>query len=128
MSPDVMTDTVGEVMEEEDHRGEIHTGPSLVPAPGHLFLGEGIGYLRGEDLRAMSAEEPGMEEGDAGLDPEATQYVRVGQGRGLFRVLALDQGRILRIQGIVEAGRGQPAGEGGVSVISGIVGRGRLRE
>jgi len=126
-SLDAMIAIAGEDMEEGDLPGEILTDLTHDHARGHLFA-EGIGYLRGDDRRVMSVEEQDMEEEVDALDLGVTRYGRVAQGRGLFRVLDRDRGRTLRIRDIVEAGQGQPAGGEGVSVISEIAGRGRLRD
>lgn len=128
MNPGVMIAIVGEGMDEEDHqdhRGGIRTGLTHGRARGHLSLAEGIGCPQGDGHRVTSVGGQAMEGEHDGLDLGVTRCDRVGQGRGLTRVLAPDRGRILRIQGIVGVGRGRAAEEGGLSVISGIAGRGR---
>ena len=124
-SPVAMIAIVGEDMEEGGRQAEIHTDRCRDHVRGHLFA-EGIGYLPGDDHQVMSAEEQDMEEEDGDLDLGVIQCGRVGQGRGLFRDLARDPDRTLRIRDIAEAGRDQPAEEGGVSVILGTAGRDRL--
>ena len=68
-------------------------------------------------------------EGEGGdLDLGATRCGRVGQGQGPSPGLGRGHGHILHIRGTVEAGRDRPAEGGGVSVILGIAGPGRLRD
>jgi hypothetical protein len=124
-SPVVMIAIAGEDMEEGGRQAGIRTDRCRDHARGHLFA-EGIGYLPGDGHRVTSAEEQDMGEADGDPDPGVTQCGRVGQGRGLFRDPARDPGHTLRIRDIAEAGRDLPAEEGGVSVILGIAGRGRL--
>jgi len=126
-SLDVMIATVEGDMGEEDRQAGIHTDHCRAHAQGHLFVGWTVS-LQGDDHRAMSVGEQGMEGEEGGLDLEATRCGQVDQGRGPFRVLARGRDHILRIPGTVEAGRGQAAEGGGVSVILGIAGRGRLRD
>jgi len=112
-------------MGEEDHQGGIYTGRTPGRARDHLFLAEETDCHRGDDRRVMSVGEQVMEGEYDGLDLGVIRCDRVGRGRGLSHVLARDRGRILRIQGIVEVGRGRAAEEGGLSAISEIAGRGR---
>jgi len=115
-------------MAEGVRQGGIRTGHCHDHAQGHLLCAEGIACLRGDDHRVTSVGERDIEGEEGGLGLGATRYDPVGRGRGPFRVLAPGRGHILRIRGTVEAGQGRPAEGGGVLVISGIAGRGRLRD
>jgi len=115
-------------MVEGVRRGGIRIGHCHARAQGRLSFVEGIAYLLGDAHRVTNVGERDMEGEEDGLDLGAIRCGRVGQGRGPFRDLARGLALILHIRGIVEAGQGRPAEGEGVSVISGIAGRGHLHD